>query len=490
MSALLERIAARLKLSPDAVETWRERLRPRAPDGLSSRLLLLTVAFTLAVEALILGPNLAAFHERWLRDRLQAAELASVGVEALPYSAVEDDTAAELMRIGGVQAVALTEQGVRRLLLQAPNLPRAPELIDLRRENVWSRLTDPWRTLFGHPDRSLRVQAQPRYRSGDFIEIVTPAQPLKLELRAFLLNSLLVSLLISATAGALLYGGLALLVLRPLRRVTRSMERFAADPESDPETPSDRHDEIGRVERELARMQEEVRQSLRSRARLVALGEAVAKINHDLRNMLTSAQMASERLAASPDPAVAKALPRLERALGRAAALSRNVLEYGKSEEPAPQKTRVVLTQALTLAAEDAGLDPDGVRLVKQLPPRFAVEADPDQLYRILVNLMRNARQAIESDPGRAPERRGKGAITISAFAEDGVSVVRIADDGPGIPARLAQRLFEPFVSSKTSEGTGLGLTISRELAALHGGELRLVDGAEGGAVFELRLPA
>ena len=490
MSALLERIAARLKLSPDAVETWRERLRPRAPDGLSSRLLLLTVAFTLAVEALILGPNLAAFHERWLRDRLQAAELASVGVEALPYSAVEDDTAAELMRIGGVQAVALTEQGVRRLLLQAPNLPRAPELIDLRRENVWSRLSDPWRTLFGHPDRSLRVQAQPRYRSGDFIEIVTPAQPLKLVLRAFLVNSLLVSLLISATAGALLYGGLALLVLRPLRRVTRSMERFAADPESDPETPSDRHDEIGRVERELARMQEEVRQSLRSRARLVALGEAVAKINHDLRNMLTSAQMASERLAASPDPAVAKALPRLERALGRAAALSRNVLEYGKSEEPAPQKTRVVLTQALTLAAEDAGLDPDGVRLVKQLPPRFAVEADPDQLYRILVNLMRNARQAIESDPGRAPERRGKGAITISAFAEDGVSVVRIADDGPGIPARLAQRLFEPFVSSKTSEGTGLGLTISRELAALHGGELRLVDGAEGGAVFELRLPA
>ncbi|KAK0358770.1 hypothetical protein LTR94_034035, partial [Friedmanniomyces endolithicus] len=128
--------------------------------------------------------------------------------------------------------------------------------------------------------------------SGDFIEIVTPAQPLKLELKAFLLNSLLVSLLVSLTAGALLYGGLALLVLRPLRRVTRSMERFAADPESEAVPPSDRHDEIGRVERELSRMQEEVRQSLRSRARLVALGEAVAKINHDLRNMLTSAQMA------------------------------------------------------------------------------------------------------------------------------------------------------------------------------------------------------
>ncbi|WP_447941240.1 sensor histidine kinase [Brevundimonas mediterranea] len=494
MSPLFDKAAAMLKLSPEAVETWRERLRPRAPDGLSARLLLLTVAFTLAVEALIMGPNLAAFHERWLRDRLQAAELASVGVEALPYSAVEDDTAAELMRIGGVQAVALTEQGVRRLLLQAPNLPRAPELIDLRQQNSWARLTDPWRTLFGHPDRSLRVQAKPRYRSGDFIEIVTPAQPLKLELKSFLLNSLLVSLLVSVTAGALLYGGLALLVLRPLRRVTRSMERFAADPESEAEPPSDRHDEIGRVERELSRMQEEVRQSLRSRARLVALGEAVAKINHDLRNMLTSAQMASERLATSADPQVAKALPRLERALSRAAGLSRNVLEYGRSEEPAPQKTRVVLTKALTVAAEDAGLEPDGVRLVKQLPARFAVEADPDQLYRILVNLMRNARQAIEADGGRPPERRGRGAVTVSAFGEDGVCVVRIADDGPGIPPRLAERLFEPFVSSKSSDGSGLGLTISRELAALHGGDLRLVPGGganEGsGAVFELRLPA
>jgi signal transduction histidine kinase len=390
--------------------------------------------------------------------------------------------------------VALTEQGVRRLLLQAPNLPRAPELIDLRQQNSWARLTDPWRTLFGHPDRSLRVQAKPRYRSGDFIEIVTPAQPLKLELKSFLLNSLLVSLLVSVTAGALLYGGLALLVLRPLRRVTRSMERFAADPESEAEPPSDRHDEIGRVERELSRMQEEVRQSLRSRARLVALGEAVAKINHDLRNMLTSAQMASERLATSADPQVAKALPRLERALSRAAGLSRNVLEYGRSEEPAPQKTRVVLTKALTVAAEDAGLEPDGVRLVKQLPARFAVEADPDQLYRILVNLMRNARQAIEADGGRPPERRGRGAVTVSAFGEDGVCVVRIADDGPGIPPRLAERLFEPFVSSKSSDGSGLGLTISRELAALHGGDLRLVPGEganEGsGAVFELRLPA
>lgn len=466
---------------------WRERLKFHAPDALAWRLLLLTFVFTVVVEILIIAPSAASFHERWLLDRLQSAELASVGVEALPYSAVEDETAEQLLAIGGVQAVVVGDQGVRRLLLQAPNLPRTPDLIDLRQSRPVARTLDPWRTLFGHPDRSIRVQARPRYRSGDFIEILAPAQPLKQELRVFLLNSLLMSLLISLVAGGLLYGGLAFLVLQPLRRVTRSIEHFALDPEAEGDPPSDRHDEIGRVERELARMQEEVRVSLRSRARLVALGEAVAKINHDLRNMLTSAQLASERLADSPDPEVAKVLPRLERALGRAAALSRNVLEYGKSEEPAPQRVRIPLGAAIAAAAEDAGLTPEGVRLTRAIPARFAVQADPDQLHRILVNLMRNARQAIEGDATRRTGR--KGAVRVTVSGDDGDCIIRIADDGPGIPPRLSGSLFEPFVSGRASDGAGLGLAISRELAASHGGALTLVETGPTGTTFELRLP-
>ena len=480
--SLVSDVGRRLRLPAD----WRERLGFHAPDALAWRLLLLTFLFTVVVEVLIIVPSAASFHERWLLDRLQSAELASVGVEALPYSAVEDEAAEQLLAIGGVQAVVVGDQGVRRLLLQAPNLPRTPDLIDLRQSRPVARTLDPWRTLFGHPDRSIRVQARPRYRSGDFIEILAPAQPLKQELRAFLLNSLLMSLLISLVAGGLLYGGLAFLVLQPLRRVTRSIERFAVDPEAEGDPPSDRHDEIGRVERELARMQGEVRQSLRSRARLVALGEAVAKINHDLRNMLTSAQIASERLADSPDPLVAKALPRLERALGRAAALSRNVLEYGRSEEPEPQRSRFALGPAIAMAAEDAGLSDEGVRLARTIPARFTVHADPDQLHRILVNLMRNARQAIEGDAARVGR---KGVVRVAAAHEGGATVIRIADNGPGIPPRLSDQLFDPFVSGRSSDGTGLGLTISRELAVSHGGELRLVDTGPDGTTFELRLP-
>lgn len=480
---MLDSVRQRLRMPGD----WGERLRFHAPDALAWRLLLLTFGFTVVVAILIIVPSAASFHERWLLDRLQSAELASVGVEALPYSAVEDDAAEQLLAIGGVQAVVVGDQGVRRLLLQAPNLPRTPELIDLRQNRPMTRIADPWRTLFGHPDRSIRVQARPRYRSGDFIEILAPAEPLKAELGVFLINSLLISLLISIAAGGLLYGGLAFLVLQPLRRVTRSIERFALDPEAEGDPPSDRHDEIGRVERELARMQEEVRVSLRSRARLVALGEAVAKINHDLRNMLTSAQMASERLADSPDPEVARVLPRLERALGRAAALSRNVLEYGKSEEPPPQRVRIPLASAIAAAAEDAGLTADGVRLASSVPARLTIHADADQLHRVLVNLMRNARQAIENDATRQGGR--KGVVRVTASTEQGDCIIRIADDGPGIPARLSENLFEPFVSGRSSDGAGLGLAISRELAANHGGVLTLVETGSSGTTFALRLP-
>lgn len=209
----------------------------------------------------------------------------------------------------------------------------------------------------------------------------------------------------------------------------------------------------------------------------------MAKINHDLRNMLTSAQMASERLADSADPQVAKALPRLERALGRAAALTRNVLDYGKSEEPVPQVTVLALTSQVAAAAEDAGLTDAGVKLTRAIPARFTVEADPDQLNRILVNLMRNARQAI------AAGGRDTGTVRVTASTEAGWSVIRVSDDGPGIPDRIAERLFEPFVSGRASEGTGLGLTIARELAANHGGALSLVETGETGTTFELRLP-
>lgn len=112
------------------------------------------------------------------------------------------------------------------------------------------------------------------------------------------------------------------------------------------------------------------------------------------------------------------------------------------------------------------------------------VTADPDQLHRILVNLLRNARQAIEHQA----DRGGAGRVEVSMEAVGGASLIRISDDGPGVPERIRERLFQPFAGSGRPDSTGLGLAIARELAQGHGGDLTLsVTGAQG-TVFELRL--
>ncbi len=456
------------------------------PGGLSARLLLLTVAIVVLANLLILPTNLAAFEERWLLDRLRAAELASLVEETAPGGVVTEHVSERLLASAGVVSVALQVDNERRLLLAAPRLKRSPYLVDLRRESPMPWLL-PFETLAEGGDRMVRVMAKPRFRSGEFVEIVAPDGPLKKDLLAQLGRLLGIAAFTSIMAGAVVYFSLNLFLVRPMQRITRSMERFRADP-ADPGAripPSGRRDEIGRAERELERMQGDLRAALSSRARLAALGEAVAKINHDLRNMLTSAQIASERMAQSGDPKVAQALPRLERALGRAIALASNVLTFGNSAEPAPDKRPTLLRPALEAAAEDAGLTPAGVALDSDIAAGAQVNADPDQLHRILVNLLRNAREAID-----VVEGRGRiGRISATLRHEGDMSILRLADDGPGLPERARSNLFQPFAGSTRRGGAGLGLAIARELAQGHGGDLNLVETGPAGTVFELRLP-
>ncbi len=461
--------------------------RLRWPGGLSARLLGLTALFVMFAELMILAPSLASFHENWLIVRTRLAEEASVAVELAPPGAIPQRKTAELLEGAGVVTVAVSSKGMRRLLLTAPRMEKAPTLVDLRNRNFLDRLAAPFETLTPGEPRMLRIVAKPQFRDGDFVEIVTPEAPLRTDLITYLESILISSVFISLVAGLLVYLSLNAFLVRPMRRITLSMERFRAKPE-DPAArlkPSGRHDEIGRAEAELARMQEDLLAALHSRARLAALGEAVAKINHDLRNMLTSAQFASERLATSGDPKVAQALPRLERALDRAVRLAEGVLAYGKSEEAAPERSPVSLADAAAEAGEDAGLDEEGVSLMIDLATDLTVQADPDQLHRILVNLFRNARQAIEANP---PAGR-RGLIAVSAAQGEGQTLIRIADNGPGLPERARTRLFQAFSGSQRPDGAGLGLAIARELARGHGGDLTLARSDEDGAIFELSLP-
>jgi len=459
------------------------------PGGLSARLLILTVLFVAGASAIVLPAALAAFEEQWLLDRVRAAELASMATEVAPDQMLSENLAERLRQGAGVQTVAvLDNDGNRFLKVPGPRLEEPPYLVDLRDQAPASWLSAPFQTLFGGDEnRMVRVIAEPRFYQAQFIEVVAPDAELKAELKVYLWRLLAVMAFVSVLAGALVYVSLNFFLVRPMQRITRSMERFAADPE-DAEarlTPSGRRDEIGRAELQLNRMQDELRAALSSRARLAALGEAVAKINHDLRNMLTSAQIASERLAALKDPQVTQALPRLERALDRAVKLASDVLTYGKTEEAAPDARALPFAEALDAAAEEARLSSDGVRLVSLVQADEQVRADPDQLHRILVNLMRNAREAIEQQP----ERDAPGMIQASLFEEDGVSVIRLADNGPGVSERARERLFQPFAGSTRPGGAGLGLAIARELAQGHGGDLSLAETGPEGSIFELRLP-
>jgi signal transduction histidine kinase len=456
------------------------------PGGLSARLLVLTVLFVLLAELLILGPSLATFEERWLADRVQRAELATLAVEAAPDQVITESMKRQLRTGAGVVGVAVQADGVRRLFFSPPAM-KTPYVIDLRRQNLVEWSLAPFRTLFSGKDSFVRVKATtPRYQGEDFVEIVAPDAPLKAELVRYLSRLLGLTIFISAVAGVLVYLSLNLFLVKPMQRITRAMERFRADPD-DPGAhldPSGRRDEVGRAEVEFNRMQADLRAALNSRARLAALGEAVAKINHDLRNMLTSAQIASERVAMSGDPSVAQAMPRLERALDRAVRLATDVLDYGKTEEPTPSKVAVVLKTALAAAAEDAGIARSGVRLTSNIRPADRVLADPDQLHRILLNLLKNARQAVS-----LPERTTPGKLRVEHSVENGLSVIRVIDNGPGVPPRAQERLFQPFAGSMTPGGTGLGLAIARELAQAHGGDIALVQTGPDGSVFEVTLP-
>ena len=456
------------------------------PGGLSARLLVLTVVIATLGGALAILPAMAAYEKQWLLDRVRAAELASLAAEVAPDRVVSEQLKIQLLEGAGVEIVAVSSEGVRRLVFANARPARPPYLVDLRDRAAGLGLFAPFQTLFGPGDR-MRVMAEPRFREADFIEFVATDTELKKALASYLWRLVAIVAGVSTLAGLIVYLALNLFLVRPMQRITFAMERFRADPD-DPEARiqlSGRRDEIGRAEAELDRMQADLRIALNARARLAALGEAVAKINHDLKNMLTGAQLASERLAALKDPKVSQALPRLERALDRAVKLASDVLAYGKTQEAAPETQTVRLAEALAEAAAEARLADSGVKLASKVAAADQVIADPDQLHRVLVNLLRNARQAIEHQEGRDDA----GRIEVSLEAVGGASLIRISDNGPGVPARIRERLFQPFAGSGRPDSTGLGLAIARELAQGHGGDLTLSVTGEAGTVFELRLP-
>ena len=453
--------------------------------GLSGKLLVLTILFVMIAEVLIYVPSVANFRVVWLKDRLATAYTAALVLDAAPNGVVSDPLAKQILDNIGARAVAM-KMGTRRRMLAIDDMPPpVAATYDMRDVTDFDAIVDAFATMLNTKKDVMRVVG-PAPMGGEYIELVMDEPPLRKAMLKYSVDILLLSLVISGITAALVYLALHYMFVRPMRRVTANMVAFRADPENADRVmlPSRRADEIGTAEVELSTMQTELASMLHQKSRLAALGLAVSKINHDLRNLLASAQLFSDRLAGIPDPGVQRFAPKLMRALERAIALCQSTLSYGRLQEPPPERRQILLEPLVEEVHETLGIGND-VRWISAVERGLVVEADYDQLYRILLNLARNALQALESRTTRDP---GRDQIRITGRREGAVVVIEVSDTGPGFSEKAGAHLFEAFQGSTRAGGTGLGLAIAAELVRAHGGEIRLVQGTIG-ATLRLTIP-
>ncbi|HEV7336539.1 MULTISPECIES: sensor histidine kinase [Bosea] len=456
--------------------------------GLSAKLLILTTLFVMLAEVLIYLPSIANYRRNWLNDRLAAAQIAVLVLEGAPNDNLPEGSEERLLAGVGARAIAARVGGARRLLSLDAMPPEVAQTVDLRNLSRMGSIMEAVSTLLRPAHKlPIRVVGQ-AVGAADFVELVIDEAPLRQAMLKFSWNLLLISLLISALSAGMIYFALNWLIVTPIRRLAANVMEFENDPENPYRiiAPSDRVDEVGEAERALARMQATLASDLRAKKHLAELGLAVSKINHDLRNMLAAAQLMSDRLTETRDAKIRSFAPRLIATLDRAIEFCQATLAYGRAAEATPRLRDVVLRQLVAEQAELLGLSENGaVGFANQVPASLVASVDPDQMARVLSNLMRNAIRALDEgaeQDGRAP------ILTISGGLEGNELVLRVADNGPGVPARARQNLFQAFRGSVTPGGTGLGLAIAAELVRLHGGMIHL-EPSELGAVFKVTLP-
>ncbi|MGB6894088.1 MAG: HAMP domain-containing sensor histidine kinase [Xanthobacteraceae bacterium] len=457
--------------------------------GLSGKLLVLTILFVMIAEVLIYVPSVANFRVVWLKDRLATAYTAALVLDAAPNGVVSDALAKKILDSIGARAVAMKMGNSRRMLAVDDMPPTVAATYDMRTVYVFDAIVDAFTTMLDAKNDVIRVVG-PAPMGGEYIDLVMDEQPLRKAMLRYSTDILFLSLVISCITAALVYLALLYLFVRPMRRVTANMIAFRADPENSDRViaPSARNDEIGTAERELATMQIELASMLHQKNRLASLGLAVSKINHDLRNLLASAQLFSERLAKIPDPGVQRFAPKLVHALERAIAFCQSTLSYGRVQEPPPDRRQILLEPLVEEVHETLGLGPEGpIRWIDAVERGLIVDADYDQLFRILLNLTRNALQTLESRD-RAERDPGRDQIRVTGRREGAVVVIEVSDTGPGFSEKARAHLFEAFQGSTRTGGTGLGLAIAAELVRAHGGEIRLVEGTIG-ATLRLTIP-
>lgn len=452
---------------------------------LSGRFLVLTIIFVMLAEVLIFVPSIARFREDYLLSRLERAQIASLAL--LADDMISADLEAELLRNAEVFNVVLRRNELRQLILQSPVPQPIYATYDLRQASAFALIRDAMASLANRENRVIRVIGNPVREAGLLIEVTMQTGPLRDAMLGYGIRILALSAVISVFTAVLLFLAVQVFLVRPIKGVVRAVQSYAENPEDARRIimPSAGVTELREAEEALAKMQQDLTGALKQKQRLAQLGEAVAKISHDLRNILTSAQLFGDRIETSTDPSVQRLAPKLVNQITRAVHLTESTLAFGKAEEPPPRLARVALADIVADVLDSERLaiaDGQDISLAADVPATMMVRVDAEQMYRVLSNLVRNARQALaQSGSG--------GEISISAAEAPDAWVIRVADTGPGLPAKARQHLFTPFQGGARKGGSGLGLAISAELVRGHGGQLALEDSSDAGTVFKITLP-
>ena len=446
---------------------------------------MLTILFVLLGEVFIYVPSIARHRLVYLEERIDAARIAALAVEASPDGMVTEELRLALLERAGVSAISLKRPGTRLLVLSDDMPVTIDASFDLREATPMGLIGHAADALRNGGERTIRVMGTaPGDPSDTMVDIVLPEAPLFASMLDYSGRILWLSIILAFVVAGLVYLSLHWLMVLPLGRMTDSLVSFRRAPEDAAATVrvSGRRDEIGLAQRELQVMQRRVRAALRQRARLAAVGAGVAKINHDLRNMLATAAVLTDRLATARDPEVQRLAMPLVAAIDRAITLCTHTLSFATGRLPAPRRASFALAPLVDEARAALPIDDTLIDWRNEVLPELSVTADRDQLYRVISNLVQNAVQALACQDGG-------GTVRVSAWRDADDTVVEIADTGPGIPGPVRQNLFEAFSEGGRDEGTGLGLAIARDLVRNQGGDISLERTDSTGTVFRLRLP-
>lgn len=453
-------------------------------NTLSGRFLILTIIFVMLAEVLIFVPSIARFREDYLLSRLERAQIASLAL--LADDMIDMDLEEELLRNAEVYNVVLRRNEVRQLMLSSPIPDPIAATYDMRNPPPRELIRDAMMQLLDREDRVIRVIGAPVLEAGLLIEVTMDTKGLRMAMVDYGVRILVLSAVISAVTAFLLFIAVRAILVKPIKGVVGYMQSYARAPEDARRIihPTAGVRELREAEEALQTLQTELTASLKQKERLAQLGGAVAKVSHDLRNILTSAQLFTDRIETSEDPLVRRLAPKLVNSITRAVNLCESTLAFGKAEEPPPRLTQVMLADLVcdVVDSERLAVSDFDLSFAEDIPAGMKVRADPEQLFRVISNLVRNARQAIVAT-GKPAE------IAVSAREAEDAWFIEVRDTGPGLPPKAQEHLFQPFQGGIRKGGSGLGLAISSELVRGHGGMLDLKETGPAGTSFEICLP-